>query len=291
MTDYQADIAIIGAGLGGVAAALGALRSGRSVILTEEYEWIGGQMTSQAVPSDEHSWIEHIGGSQSFRNLRTAIRQFYRDHYPLNEGARNWQDLNPGSGWVSRMCVEPRVPLMVMEAWLAPYIGMGRLKLLKPYRPASAETTGDRVTSVTLKHRQSGDQITVAAAYIIDATELHRMRCRPTTRGFRISKLCCTGRASKSAGPISEVTDTAPIHPLEEDEEMKLHAILLSTAALTVATTAQAQDLRMTIWSANEAHLATLNEIPSDYTAQNPACSFMTDRRTSSSRVSSALPR
>jgi hypothetical protein len=170
--EYRADIAIIGGGLGGVAAALGALRSGRTVVLTEEYDWIGGQMTSQAVPSDEHSWIEQFGGSRTFRTLRTAIRQFYRDHYPLNEAARNWHDLNPGSGWVSRMCVEPRVPLAVMEAWLTPFIGMGSLTVLKPYRPIAAETDGDRVQAVTLRHVQTGENITISGSYVIDATEL-----------------------------------------------------------------------------------------------------------------------
>jgi len=172
LKDLNTDIAIIGAGVGGVAAALGALRSGRTVVLSEEFDWIGGQLTSQAVPSDEHSWIEQFGGSRTYRNLRTAVRQFYRDHYPLTERARNWQDLNPGAGFVSRLCVEPRVPLAVMEAWLMPYIGAGRLKLLKPYVPVAAETDGDRVRSVTLKHRDSGERVVVSASYVIDATEL-----------------------------------------------------------------------------------------------------------------------
>ena len=52
---------VIGGGLGGVAAALGALRAGRTVVMTEEYDWIGGQLTSQAVPPDEHSWVEQFG--------------------------------------------------------------------------------------------------------------------------------------------------------------------------------------------------------------------------------------
>ncbi|RIV10366.1 FAD-dependent oxidoreductase, partial [Klebsiella pneumoniae] len=51
----RADILVVGGGLGGVAAALGAARSGKRVIMTEEYDWIGGQLTSQAVPSDEHT--------------------------------------------------------------------------------------------------------------------------------------------------------------------------------------------------------------------------------------------
>jgi len=172
VTDYSTDIAIIGGGVAGVAAALAALRSGRSVILTEEYDWIGGQMTSQAVPSDEHSWIEQMGGSRTYRTLRTAIRQYYRDYYPLNEAARKWDDLNPGAGWVSRMCVEPRVPLAVMEAWLMPYMGAGRLKLLKPYRPVSADMDGDRVRAVTLQHKSGNGAVVVSARYVIDATEL-----------------------------------------------------------------------------------------------------------------------
>jgi choline dehydrogenase-like flavoprotein len=62
----RADVAVIGAGLGGCAAALAAARSGRRVILTEETRWIGGQLTSQAVPPDEHPWIEHFGASASY---------------------------------------------------------------------------------------------------------------------------------------------------------------------------------------------------------------------------------
>ena len=65
MKEYSADIAIIGGGLGGVAAALGALRSDRSVVMTEEFDWLGGQMTSQAVPPDEHSWVEQFGVTRS----------------------------------------------------------------------------------------------------------------------------------------------------------------------------------------------------------------------------------
>ena len=172
MKEYSADIAIIGGGLGGVAAALGALRGGRTVVMTEQYAWIGGQMASQAVPPDEHSWVEQFGITRSYRALRNGIRQYYRDHYPLTEKSRAWGDLNPGAGFVSRLCHEPRVGLAVMEAMLAPYRGGGMLTLLKPYRPIAAETEGDRVRSVILRHRDSGDRIVVSAKYIIDATEL-----------------------------------------------------------------------------------------------------------------------
>lgn len=170
--ELSADLLVVGGGLGGVAAALGALRSGRSVILTEEYDWLGGQLTSQAVPPDEHSWVEQFGITRSYRQLRNGIRQFYRDHYPLTAESRAWGDLNPGAGWVSRLCAEPRVGVTVIDAMLMPYIGGGKLRVMKPYRPIAAEVTGDEVRAVTLVHRDSGDQIVVSAPYIVDATEL-----------------------------------------------------------------------------------------------------------------------
>jgi hypothetical protein len=167
----HADVLVVGGGLGGVAAALGALRQGRTVILSEEFDWIGGQLTSQAVPPDEHSWVEQFGITASYRALRDGVRDYYRQHYPLTERSRKWRDLNPGAGWVSRLCHEPRVSLAVMESMLAPYRGADRLKVLQPYRPASAEVDGDSVRSVRLVHRDSGEAVVVSAVYVIDATE------------------------------------------------------------------------------------------------------------------------
>ncbi len=170
--EMQTDILVVGGGLGGVAAALGALRAGRSVIMSEEYDWIGGQLTSQAVPPDEHSWVEHFGVTRSYRQLRNGIRQYYRDHFPLTEASRAWGDLNPGAGWVSRVCAEPRVGLAVLEAMLMPYRGGGKLKVLQPYRPVAADVEGDSVRTVTLRHRDTEAEITVSATYVVDATEL-----------------------------------------------------------------------------------------------------------------------
>ena len=51
------DVAVIGGGVGGCAAALAALRNGMRVVMSEETDWVGGQLTSQAVPPDEHPWI------------------------------------------------------------------------------------------------------------------------------------------------------------------------------------------------------------------------------------------
>ncbi|ONI68491.1 FAD-dependent oxidoreductase [Kribbella sp. ALI-6-A] len=165
------EVLVVGGGLGGVAAALSALRAGRDVVMTEEYDWIGGQLTSQAVPPDEHTWVEQFGVTASYRALRDGIRDYYRRHYPLTEASRAHPELNPGAGYVSKLCHEPRVAVAVLEAMLAPYRASRRLRILQPYKPVDATTDGDQVTSVTVQHRDTGDQLTLTAPYILDATE------------------------------------------------------------------------------------------------------------------------
>jgi NADPH-dependent 2,4-dienoyl-CoA reductase/sulfur reductase-like enzyme len=168
--ETETDILIVGGGLGGVAGALAALRLGRRVFLTEETDWIGGQLTAQAVPPDEHPWIEEMGCTASYRRLRNGIRAFYRRNYPLTTGAREY--LNPGAGLVSRLCHEPRVALAVVEEMLAPYRSSGRLRVLLRHRPVTVESDGDLVRSVTLLGEETGEPLTVHARYVLDATEL-----------------------------------------------------------------------------------------------------------------------
>jgi hypothetical protein len=172
MPELSTDVLVVGGGLGGVAAALAACRAGRSVVLTEETDWIGGQLTSQAVPPDEHPWIEQFGATASYRRLREGIRDHYRRWYPLRPEARDRVDLNPGAGRVSRLCHEPRVALAVLEAMLAPYRAAGTLTVLLHTVPCSAEVDGDRVTGVLLGSTRDPDRrTTVTAGMYLDATE------------------------------------------------------------------------------------------------------------------------
>lgn len=170
--ETETDVLVVGGGLGGVAAALAALRLGRRVVLTEETDWIGGQLTAQAVPPDEHPWIEEMGCTASYRRLRNGIRDFYRRNYHLTAEARDREHLNPGDGLVSRLSHEPRVALAVLEGMLAPYRSGQRLRLLLRHRPVAAACGGDLITAVTLLHEETGEPLTVHASYVLDATEL-----------------------------------------------------------------------------------------------------------------------
>ncbi|MHB1562287.1 MAG: FAD-dependent oxidoreductase, partial [Isosphaeraceae bacterium] len=156
----------------GCAAALSALRAGRTVVLTEPTDWIGGQLTSQAVPPDEHPWVEQFGVNASYRELRQGIRAYYRRHFPMTEAARAARALNPGNGSVSKLCHEPKVALAVLTELLAPYASSGRLLVLLEHEPVKAEVQGDRVRAVTVRDGRTGRERTLTAPYFLDATEL-----------------------------------------------------------------------------------------------------------------------
>ena len=142
------------------------------VVLTEETDWIGGQLTQQGVPPDEHRWIEDFGCTRSYRALREGIRDYYRHHFPLTDAARARPQLNPGDGMVSRLCHEPRVALAVLNQLLAPYLAGGRLTLLLEHRVVGAEVQGDRVRALRMRSLRSSRELTVEAPWFIDATEL-----------------------------------------------------------------------------------------------------------------------
>ncbi|MGC1243544.1 MAG: FAD-dependent oxidoreductase [Chryseosolibacter sp.] len=170
--EYAADVVIAGGGLGGVAAALAALRNGLTVILTEETDWIGGQLSQQGVPPDEHQWIETHGATYLYRQFRTAVREYYIRNYPLTDEARSRKNLNPGDGTVSRLCHEPRVAVAVLQDMLNPYISSGKLSLLTSHKIVSADVTGDKVRSVKAVNLAGGREKVLTAPYFVDATEL-----------------------------------------------------------------------------------------------------------------------
>ena len=171
-SELHADIVVVGGGVGGCAAALAAARNGRRVIMLEETDWIGGQLTAQAVPPDEHPWIEQFGATRSYREYRERVRDYYRRNYPLTAQARARWDLNPGNAWVSALCHEFRVSLAVLEEMMAPYTSGARLTILLKHKAIAADTQGDVVRAVTARNLENGNLLTLSAPFFLDATEL-----------------------------------------------------------------------------------------------------------------------
>ncbi|MGQ9919308.1 MAG: FAD-dependent oxidoreductase [Bryobacteraceae bacterium] len=168
--EIYADVAVIGGGIGGCAAALGACRTGLRVLMTEETAWIGGQLTSQAVPPDEHPWIEMFGCTASYRAFRNGVRRYYREHYPLLPRHRDDPRLNPGGGSVSVLTHEPRVALAVLHSMLQPYLASGRLALFTRSVPLRADADGPVVKAVAFRDEAGAERI-LHARYFLDATE------------------------------------------------------------------------------------------------------------------------
>ena len=171
-TVEECDIAVIGGSLGGVAAALAAAESGAQVVLTEETDWIGGQVTSQAVSAlDEYRWIEQVQGSANYARFRIALRKYYEEEYQAPARMLDGSPLNPGNGWVSRLCFEPRVGLSVLQEMLAPYVWGGRLQILTRHHPVLCEGDPTELQGVEVVSAR-GDRVMLRAGYYLDATDL-----------------------------------------------------------------------------------------------------------------------
>lgn len=168
----EADAVVIGGGLGGFASSISLLKHNKKVILTEETDWIGGQLTQQGVPPDEHRWIEFTGSTKMYRDFRNAIRDYYKRNYPLTDEAFQNPLLNPGGGSVSRLCHEPKVALAVLNEMIAQYLSSKQLVLLLNYKATRAEVKNNEIYSVTVKSELSNLTKQLKAPYFVDATEL-----------------------------------------------------------------------------------------------------------------------
>lgn len=168
-----AEVLVVGGGLGGVAAALAATRAGRTVCLVEETDWLGGQATSQGVSAlDENQYIETTGGTRSYLAFRRSIRDDYRRNAKLKPDAARNERLNPGNGWVSRLCFEPKAALAAIDGLLGPVVAGGHLRILKRRKAYAVGVQDRRVTHVDLVDLDAGTCTRAEFGMVIDATEL-----------------------------------------------------------------------------------------------------------------------
>lgn len=174
VAELKVDILIAGGGTGGTAAALTALQAGYRVLVVEPTDWIGGQLTSQGVSCpDEHGYIEAAGGTRSYYAFRDAVRKHYQTRYTLSEKGRTMQPFNPGGGWVSRICFEPRVGVEILTRMLQPYLDSGNLQIRHRTEVESVERDPNgRVRLVRVRYRDTGEPVVVSPQIVLDATEL-----------------------------------------------------------------------------------------------------------------------
>ncbi|MDR3708290.1 MAG: FAD-dependent oxidoreductase [Capsulimonadaceae bacterium] len=175
MNRHHCDVAVIGGGFGAIAATLALLDNDLTVVLTDEYAWIGGQVTSQAlnVP-DEMNYPagEHAGFNRSYYEYRNRIRRYYTDTYKLSEFGRSQLYLNPGNALCSGVAAESVVAHNVIVEWLTPYVQSGHLTIINPVVPVQAVRNADKVLSVTCAEVGTPSNLhEIAARFFLDGTE------------------------------------------------------------------------------------------------------------------------
>ncbi len=165
----RCDVLVVGGGLGGVSAALAAAVDGARVVLTEETDWLGGQMTVQGVSAlDEHRFIERFGCTARYAAMRETIRDHYRAAHLRPEVERI--GLNPGRGWVSRLCFEPQVGATVLDRMCRE----AGVFVLRGLRPVGVRWQGAQIVAVRYEESGfcAGTACTLWPQVVVDATEM-----------------------------------------------------------------------------------------------------------------------
>jgi hypothetical protein len=173
LVEHRVPVLIVGGGAGGVAAALACAGEGVRCLVAEPLEWVGGQLTTQAVPPDENRWVEGDGAqgcTRRYAEMRERVRAWYRQNRSLRPEVAADPRLNPGGGWVSRLCAEPRVFHAVLRQMLEPGIAAGLIDVRTGWRLASTAADGDFIRRVSFVD-VAGIRHVVLSELILEATE------------------------------------------------------------------------------------------------------------------------
>ncbi len=143
------DIAIVGGGVAGVAAAYEGLYAGKTICLTELTDWVGGQLSSQGTSA-----------------LDETVAQRLRSHFPRgyltfrNALLQRIPQPTPGNCWVSQVCFLPKMGNTILMEMLnqAAKAGNGTFHFLPNTVVKSLQIkpqgTGDRIQSIrTIQHQ------------------------------------------------------------------------------------------------------------------------------------------
>src|SRR5690554_1505208 len=163
------DVVVVGGSIGGVLSAYSLAKRNHQVLLIEETDWIGGQFTSQGVPSDEHDFIEETGITQTYRKFREDARDYYRNHENIIDELKDAKIFNPGNGWVSKNSFEPKLALKLFNELLNPFVEKGNLNIWLDSKVIESKYTKEKVQNILVNN--NGEIMTVEAKYFIDATD------------------------------------------------------------------------------------------------------------------------
>jgi len=145
------DVLVVGGGASGVMAGIQAARMGVSVQILEETVWLGGMLTSAGVSAIDGNY-----------NLRSGLWEEYRSklsaHYGGEEALK--------TGWVSNVLYEPQVGAAILL----------KMTQKEPNLRVSFGSIVNNVSKIStgwnVNYRINGEEKTISAKIVIDATEL-----------------------------------------------------------------------------------------------------------------------
>jgi hypothetical protein len=154
--ELQADVVVMGGTPGGIAAAIASAALGRSVVLIESHDHLGGMMTSGLGKSDIEN-KEKIGGI--FREFTQRVHRYYIQTYGADhENVKLCQE-----GYY----YEPSVAERVLESMLQEYPA---ITILRGTRLKSAKVVDNRLTYIDVVQQPNEMLRTVSGGVFIDAT-------------------------------------------------------------------------------------------------------------------------
>lgn len=209
MKKIYAPIVIVGGSLGGTIAAWSAARTGngKKVLLLEETDWIGGQLTSQAVPPDEHRWIGEQGCTASYREYRRQIRGYYRNLEGYSNQIKIREAFCPADSEVSHLSHPPRLALQTLKKMLAPYEQDGTITVRTNAKLLSCDATAEKINSVTC--RINGEEVEITGELFLDGTDTGELVVLSGT-AYRVGAESRSETGETHAPEIADPTDMQP---------------------------------------------------------------------------------
>ncbi|SIO25775.1 FAD dependent oxidoreductase [Singulisphaera sp. GP187] len=106
--NHDFDVVIAGGSTAAFAAAVAAAEAGARTCLIEPTDWVGGQLTSSGVPAIDEAWHKITDKATGAVLLDVATIARSRENMTPNFRAMLDATGNPGRGWVSNYCFEPK---------------------------------------------------------------------------------------------------------------------------------------------------------------------------------------
>lgn len=151
--DLSADVVVYGATPGGIAAAVSAARLGRTVILSEYADHIGGIVSNGLTNAD-------IGKRQAVGGLFYEFTRRVVAAYGA-QSAENLKLCRDGYWYEANLAEK------IFHDWIGEQ--RGRIRLLLRHELVKARVASDKLTSITLRDRQ-GAEVELRGTVFVDAT-------------------------------------------------------------------------------------------------------------------------